>query len=894
MNARIPAGTHPSLSAYLDEVQDLSYAAIFLICSIAGKKNFHWVFAGDPAQMISPGCAFTFAGLKDVLMAIDPTVLPRLRDCQHRLRINYRAAPDIVELGNDILQTLHDTFPDAIGFVKPEQSGRMSIHARALLCTWTEVLDASLCLSPEQAVIYTNSGMTARVRTLLDQLNDHPFAMSSLESKGLEFNDVIVAFDVDRSTLQVEKASEKSLKMLQELYVAVTRAHDRVVVMYDPTDNALTSFLARLGYEFDTDSSIIHSVFQTRTTKEEWFDKGSAQLEDMRFKQAVGCFRQAGRPSWEFLARGLLSKHGGQSSNEAVTEEYFREALRWFHEEDDMLMCLRAAVETARASNATAWADTDNGLIKGSLHAVPPDERQSVTRADVVLLHARMGDWHAITDEDFRAVENVGTFLEHRKDPRLCNRIKSLLSSTRNELGTKAPVLLADYYSTHGDSSAACNFYLLAGELKSAEAETWNCLGLLIADDSNHGPISAAAAFWLASSARPRSPILSQLIPHRDSPAWMCCLALFHNPRTHRDPLSCLEKLGRDTLLTALRHHRIPFRELHRFGTGDFFREIVDDLETDHEPLDIYVWFLKEHADGPNASKYVLKRGESWSLTELVSIVCVTDPSRAASASLQDSIIQVFRQKQMVAMLLLVHLCAWPKQKRVDHILNALFSRPKSSGKTAQRRVQAAWDFLSGKQLSASWRELDRTVEKGGNNVHENRFSVIRTTMRSKDVKLTASYAALQFIARGGTMVSLSTSATTSRSRLATVASLLNKGLFKSARQRTMWLQPRNRVDLFVAWTAIQQIQANWRRRKSKYCRGYSTPIHYMVHAPRNHPAPLLRALVLFGPLAKALKRSNTVSSSLVKEVDQHEQQLRKRLRPIRLAIEQELISNRM
>ena len=42
-------------AAYLDEIQDFSYAAIFLICNIAGCSSLRWIFAGDTAQMISPG-----------------------------------------------------------------------------------------------------------------------------------------------------------------------------------------------------------------------------------------------------------------------------------------------------------------------------------------------------------------------------------------------------------------------------------------------------------------------------------------------------------------------------------------------------------------------------------------------------------------------------------------------------------------------------------------------------------------------------------------------------------------------------------------------------------------------------------------------------------------------
>jgi len=75
------------LSAYLDEIQDFTYASIYLICSLAGKSASQWVAAGDTAQMISPGCSFKFDGLKNTWRAVDPNVkLERAK----QLKRNYR------------------------------------------------------------------------------------------------------------------------------------------------------------------------------------------------------------------------------------------------------------------------------------------------------------------------------------------------------------------------------------------------------------------------------------------------------------------------------------------------------------------------------------------------------------------------------------------------------------------------------------------------------------------------------------------------------------------------------------------------------------------------------------------------------------------------------------
>lgn len=43
-------------SCYLDEIQDFSYAAIYLILNIAGCSDQRWVFAGDTAQMVRRNC----------------------------------------------------------------------------------------------------------------------------------------------------------------------------------------------------------------------------------------------------------------------------------------------------------------------------------------------------------------------------------------------------------------------------------------------------------------------------------------------------------------------------------------------------------------------------------------------------------------------------------------------------------------------------------------------------------------------------------------------------------------------------------------------------------------------------------------------------------------------
>ena len=72
-------------------------------------------------QMISPGCSFTFDGLKQTLRA-HGYESSELRQVEHLL-INYRTTKDILMLGNSVLSTARTYFPGAIDFARLCQTG---------------------------------------------------------------------------------------------------------------------------------------------------------------------------------------------------------------------------------------------------------------------------------------------------------------------------------------------------------------------------------------------------------------------------------------------------------------------------------------------------------------------------------------------------------------------------------------------------------------------------------------------------------------------------------------------------------------------------------------------------------------------------------------------------
>ena len=85
---------------------------------------------------------------------------------------------------------------------------------------------------PNQALIYSStSNLDGVALAMNDWLNEHPFIMTSLDAKGLEFDDCVVAFDEEQKAWNINSDRAASLRLLRELYVAITRAKRRVVVL---------------------------------------------------------------------------------------------------------------------------------------------------------------------------------------------------------------------------------------------------------------------------------------------------------------------------------------------------------------------------------------------------------------------------------------------------------------------------------------------------------------------------------------------------------------------------------------------------------------------------------------------------------------------------------------
>jgi len=134
--------------------------------------------------MISPGCSFTFAGLKQTLRAIDGDI--ELRKAV-KLKRNYRMNKGTLEMANAIINVIKKNFPDAIESFQEEEAMK-DLGLNVALLDWKEAIniESRPSFGVHQAIVYASDNSLDAVNETMNQwLNQHPFILSSLDSKGM-------------------------------------------------------------------------------------------------------------------------------------------------------------------------------------------------------------------------------------------------------------------------------------------------------------------------------------------------------------------------------------------------------------------------------------------------------------------------------------------------------------------------------------------------------------------------------------------------------------------------------------------------------------------------------------------------------------------------------------
>ncbi|KAL4474179.1 hypothetical protein ABPG72_001718 [Tetrahymena utriculariae] len=189
---------------FIDEVQDLNCACLYLLCLLT-EQNIY--LGGDTAQTISQENCFKFTDLKaifsknnrDIDYLVNETLSSELNQTQ--LTQNFRSHGQIIELNNVIVNLLEIFFPTSLDHLIPEISlnkGPKPIllkkrgHLFRFLSQDSEINENVDYFGRLQVYIVKDQDEKENLKEILHNEGKKGQIFTVLESKGLEFQDVIV------------------------------------------------------------------------------------------------------------------------------------------------------------------------------------------------------------------------------------------------------------------------------------------------------------------------------------------------------------------------------------------------------------------------------------------------------------------------------------------------------------------------------------------------------------------------------------------------------------------------------------------------------------------------------------------------------------------------------
>ncbi|KAL7557642.1 hypothetical protein ACA910_001246 [Epithemia clementina (nom. ined.)] len=569
-------------SAYLDEVQDLSYAAIFLVCSLAGKDKLQWVCAGDPAQMISPGCSFTFDGLKQTLLLVRPGIESHLKQVTHLL-VNYRTTKEVLNLANEVLAVARKEYPGAIPFARRE-TAKKDLGFKVVLCDRSIAFQQKVKLGANQAIVLSATNNANAEAAISKWIGSHPFVVTSLESKGLEFDDVIIFFDHDRTVWNLSGKSASSLRMLRELYVAITRAQRRVVILTNGLDSDMMKFFNRLDCEFQVEGAeLVLRDFDVVTTTEEWCTKAEEYFFNEVYNMAARCFDIAGKSSWFHWCQGKDAELYGNHSRAA---EQFLLALKDFGIEKDYQQVLHVSLALASPSisNAVKWDKANDKLVDEAMKQ-NPRLLQKFDNCSKVRLALLRESWENISVDDLKDETLSNLFIGYRGHKNMKSLVESGNDEDRLVIGETLPSVIGDFHKERREFARASMLFLKRGHRAISDAIEVTISAMLETDDARRlVELPGVSESWIKSGISPRNEKVELFLELFRSPADV-------TPEKAKKMLNSLQK---KPIVTAVDHVLGDRTQLRVFGCSEFYPEIKQALEDKYENdrIKVALWFI--------------------------------------------------------------------------------------------------------------------------------------------------------------------------------------------------------------------------------------------------------------------------------------------------------------
>ena len=397
---------------YIDEIQDQRCLDIeFLLSFIKDGRGFH--FAGDTAQAISQDSSFRFSDIKalfyDHFAAASAAIHQKelSRPTMFTLSKNYRSHEGILALASMVMGMIWKGFPETVDRLEPEIGhlngpkpvlfrGVESDILRSRNVGHTTLSAGTADFGAEQVILVRDE----RTKTSLqNQIGNVALILTILDSKGMEFDDVILwNFFTDcpnQAGIRALETLEKEPAMfdarrhsgmcseLKHLYVAITRARVQLFIM-ESSVTAATTVMKFLGN--GTPESLLHVTSPshedfamrietlrpgTSLDPRQWSRRGAEFMHRGMYEDSLNCFRRAQDIYGETAAQGhLLEKDGRRCNAENNSEGFLQNltlAVEQFLKVDLINDAARVLVALGKLEDAAEILFQDNNYSKAAL-----------------------------------------------------------------------------------------------------------------------------------------------------------------------------------------------------------------------------------------------------------------------------------------------------------------------------------------------------------------------------------------------------------------------------------------------------------------------------------------------------------------------------------------------
>ncbi|OCH88979.1 hypothetical protein OBBRIDRAFT_757238 [Obba rivulosa] len=355
---------------YVDEAQDnLLIDALILRSICRNPDGLFW--AGDTAQTISVGSAFRFNDLKAFLYRIEEN--SRTLDTSHslpqtfQLTMNYRSHAGIVNCAHSVVELLSAFWPNALDSLA-EERGMVDGIKPVFFSGWDQNTvryeqflfgesGSHIEFGAQQCILVRDDAARDKLRA---QVGDIGLILTLYESKGLEFNDVLLYNFFEDSTVELSQwrvvlnaLPEAEVRRdpaprfddarhsgvcreLKFLYVAITRARKNLwIADGSRKGEPMRVFWTSKGQIQNCTPGTDVPRLAMSSTPEEWERTALSLFNNRRYLQSMHCYERAGKAREKAAARAYYLRELARStsavgSDTTVQSKAFVEAAEAF------------------------------------------------------------------------------------------------------------------------------------------------------------------------------------------------------------------------------------------------------------------------------------------------------------------------------------------------------------------------------------------------------------------------------------------------------------------------------------------------------------------------------------------------------------------------------------